>query len=214
MKNFLLPLFIAILVLGAATSLYLTLPSDEDEPDESETGTIGYVGCSNTWMSVEGYHTAGGELFWEADSNYGGGNVTTWAEGAEEGNEYWRLLDKHLRDHDNTEAIWWQLCIRETQNPTLEEAESILSAIRERLPEATIYVSAIPGYPDEICPLTSTEGVERSNALRDELLAEHPDLKAGPIIDPMTADKTMPDKCHIKPAARESVGQELRAFFD
>jgi len=206
--------FLALgLVIGVSVYAYSQL-TPSSSPDKDEISRIGYVGCSNTWMAIEGYHTAGGKLFWEADSNYGGGNVTTWAEGVAEGNEYWNLLESYIRDHENTDAIWWQLCIRETQDPTLEEAERILGAIQDRLPEATIYVSAIPGYPDEICPLTSTEGVERSRELRDELLAQHPELKAGPVIEPLTADKTMPDKCHINPKAREGVGRELRAFFE
>ena len=85
--------------------------------------------------------------------------------------------------------------------------------IHARAPEATIYVSSLPEYPDAVCGITQTVGIERGDELVVELLEQNPELVAGPVLGPMTADETTSDNCHINLEARVTLGQELIDFF-
>lgn len=227
MKNWILPILLGTILIGGSVYAY-TYFTGADEglvveddtvttsgSDPSSSKVIGYVGCSNTWMTVEGYHTAGGEKFWPANKNFGGGNVGAWAESIESGSRQWTAFDDFVELYPNTDSVWWELCvIHEDSNMTHATAETILDAIHDRLPEATVYISSLPGYPDAECHLTKTVGIKRADELVIELLANNPELMAGPVLSPMTADRTTSDKCHINSNAREDLGREMILFFD
>lgn len=220
MKNLYLAALIGLLILGAGVLGYVLLSSNDESTPEGDPVSatadqqiIGYVGCSNTWQTIEGYHSAGGTQFWDADSRYGGGNVTAWYNELDD-QGHWKLFDEHLADHPETSSVWWQLCIREDDPTPYEEPEAVLAGIRARLPDATIYVSPLAEFPDAVCGITGTFGVPRSVDLVAELLDKNPDLVAGPVLSPLTKDETLPDNCHIKPEARPAMGEEMKAFFD
>lgn len=205
---------VAILFIFTLASATLFLfDASEDQTIPADPQIIGYVGCSNTWQSVEGYHAVGGTQFWDVNEQYGGGNVTAWFDELP-ATGHWELVDSNLAEHPETNKIWWQLCIRQSQSTPYEYAEAVLAGIRDRFPDATIYVSPLAEYPDAVCGLTGRFGVDRSIELVEELLEKNKDLVAGPVLEPLTEDKTMPDHCHINEDSRPIVGQELKTFFD
>ena len=227
MKNWIWALPAVLLVVGVSAFAYLSIPSavtdvtledttsqDINEVDDAPQ-VIGYVGCSNTWQTIEGYHAAGGDKFWPANKNYGGGTIAAWANTIDSGSKYWAAFDHFVALYPDTDTIWWQLCVRhEEANAPYADAEKLLEAIHDRVPDAMVYVSSLPEYPDAECGITETIGIERGDALVIELLEKNPELVAGPVLQPMTSDKTTFDNCHINDESRPLLGAELKTFFD
>lgn len=186
-----------------------------DTPD-NPAATIGYIGCSNTRETVEGYHRLGGQNMWSYDKRYDAGAVVDWAKGAETGNKYWRVFDDLLAKHPQTHIIWWQLCIRHNEtNTSYEHAASVLQAIRQRIPGATIYVSTLADYTNGVCEITGTWGLEKAKELARQLDTTNEDVLPGPVLGPMSPVETAADGCHLSsPDGKRKLGQQMRDFFD
>lgn len=180
--------------------------------------SIGYLGCSNTMQTAASYWFAGGRTLWGFDEGelheYDGGAVLDWSRGAENGNDLWKAFDRYLESNPNTKAVWWQLCIRKEEPTPYEDATPVLEAIRQRIPEAVIYVSPLAEYTDGICEITGTVGIERAKALAQELDSKNEDVILGPILGPMTPQETYEDGCHLSEYGMRTLGQQMRLFFD
>lgn len=189
--------------------------SPESEVQQTVEATIGYIGCSNTRETVEGYHRVGGEKMWSYDKRYDSGAVLDWAREAETGNKYWDVFDELLIENPNTKIIWWQLCIRHDEEETsYEHADLILKEIRVRIPGAKIYVSSLADYTDGICEITGTSGLEKAKELVREL-DNNGDVFPGPILGPMTSIDTANDGCHLSsPDGKRKLGMQMKEFFD
>lgn len=212
-------LAIMLLVLTAAFLLFFRKnllerfwPAVPDNP----AAAIGYIGCSNTRETVEGYHRLGGQNMWSYDKRYDAGAVVDWAKGAETGNKYWDVFDDLLAKHPQTNIIWWQLCIRHNETDTsYEHAVSILQAIRQRIPGGTIYVSTLADYTDGVCDITGTWGLQKAKELAQQLDIANDDVFPGPVLGPMSALETASDGCHLSsPDGKRKLGQQMRDFFD
>lgn len=177
--------------------------------------SVGYIGCSNTRQTVEGYQLLGGTKMWPYEKRYDSGAVRDWAQNAEKGNKYWGVFDELLAVHPNTRAIWWQLCIRQEDDTEYEDGILILEAIRKRIPGVKIYVSPLPGYTDGVCGITGTSGLEKAKELAQKLDAEHADVLPGPVLGPMTPADTDDDGCHLSiPDGLRKLGKQMKEFFD
>ncbi len=182
---------------------------------KDRAASVGYIGCSNTRQTVEGYQLLGGTKMWPYEKRYDSGTVVDWARNAEKGNKYWDVFDELLDRHPNTRAVWWQLCIRnENKETSLQHAEQILAAIRKRIPGVKVYVSTLADYTDGVCGLTGTFGLRKAKELARELDSRNEDVLPGPVLGPMTPADTDKDACHLSvPGGLKKLGKQMREFF-
>src|SRR3990167_5328895 len=80
--------------------------------------SIGFIGCSNTRETVEGYHRVGGRNMWDYDRRYGSGIVIDWSKNVDEGSIYWDVFDELLEKYPKTKIIWWEFCIMDGDRTT------------------------------------------------------------------------------------------------
>ncbi|MGZ8184383.1 MAG: thrombospondin type 3 repeat-containing protein [Methylobacter sp.] len=179
---------------------------------------IGYVGCSMTEDTVEGYHDLGGTSLWpDAEGVYGGGGVTEWASALNDSSRYWFWFQETLNDHPETSMVWWQLCTSADEEGSdqqlLEDARAIRDEIRRRAPNATIYVSSQPDYADQVCKIAGPDGPQKMQDLAAQLVSEG-GVETGPVIGPLTSDQVGNDGCHANTEGKVFMGQQLMEFFD
>src|SRR3989338_7802018 len=133
-----------ILTLLVVTLLLMSACIKQPEntiPDADRT--IGFIGCSNTRETVEGYHYMGGKKMWDYKRRYCSGTILDWPKNLDEGSKYWDVFDELLQKHLKTKTIWWQLCIMDEDRTTsYGHAKVILNEIRKKIPDVVIYVSA------------------------------------------------------------------------
>lgn len=222
MKRVVIVAFLALAVILVFTILFgrnvMERVLERQPVEEGERGepSIGYIGCSNTRETVEGYHRMGGQKMWSYDKRYDSGAVLDWAKNAETGNKYWRVFDDLLAENPGTNVIWWQLCIRDNERETrYEHAARILEAARQRIPGAMIYVSALADYTGGVCEITGTWGLAKVKELVRELDANNDDVLPGPVLGPMSPTETAEDGCHLRsPDGKRKLGIQMREFFD
>ena len=188
-------------------------PNVETNPEEI---TIGYIGCSNTRETVEGYYHMGGKKMWSYERRYGSGTILDWSRNLDKGSKYWKVFDELLEKHPNTKSIWWELCIMDEDRTTnYENAEIVVKEIRTRIPNVTIYVSALADYTDGLCEITGTWGLEKGKELMQELDAKNENIFLGPVLGPMSKKETAKDGCHLSsPDGKRKLGIQLKDFFD
>ena len=200
--------FIVVVLLSAGCV------GEKQEYESTGNAIVGYIGCSNTRETVEGYYHNGGSRMWHYEKRYNSGSVVDWARDPEE-YDYWKVFDDLLERNPNTKTIWWELCIRDDERETsYEHAAIILESIRERIPDAIIYVSPLAEYTDGVCKITGTWGLEKGAALARELDEKHEDVFLGPVVGPMTPEYTAADGCHLSQDGKWNLGHQLREFFD
>ncbi len=194
---------LAVLLIGC---------TPQPAPNE-EFVTIGFIGCSNTRETVEGYHHVGGIKIWDAQRRYGSGTVLDWSKNPEN-SIYWDTFDTLLKKYPKTKIIWWQLCIMDGDRATSKEhADIVFNEIYKRIPDAVIYVSALADYTDGVCSITGTWGLEKSKQLSIELSTDG--VLPGPVLGPMSAIETAEDNCHLSsPDGKRVLGLQMKAFFD
>lgn len=177
--------------------------------------TVGYIGCSNTWKTVEGYHTfANGTNLWEADQNYGGGDVVSWASDLSNANPYWSEFAKLLGGHPETKTLWIQFCVKSysTYDQAYSAAVTMINEARRRLPGVPIYVSGLNDFtPLEICQNSGPSGTTYSRQIADVLSSNGTALK-GPVLSALTMQQTT-DGCHPNDIGEAILGPELKSFF-
>lgn len=212
-------LLVSLLLVGLFAVGWFALKKSsgpEDTQEKTGSGSIGYIGCSNTRETVEGYHRVGGKEMWSYDKRYDAGAVLDWARDAETGNRYWDVFDELLEENPGTKTIWWQLCIRGDEKETnYEHTASILEAIRKRIPDAVVYVSPLPPYTEGVCEITGMWGIEKARELAQKIDLENEDVLPGPVLGPMTPTDTASDGCHLKsPDGKRKLGEQMKEFFD
>ena len=184
-------------------------------PLEVSHVSIGYIGCSNTRETVEGYHRVGGTEMWDYDKRYDAGAVADWSRNAEMGNKYWDVFDSFLKENPNTTVVWWQLCVRDDERGTdYDQAVRVLDAARKRIPGAIFYVSGLADYTDGVCEITGTFGIEKAKELVQQLVENNEDVLAGPVLGPMSLVETAEDGCHLSPDGKRKLGEQMKQFFD
>jgi len=190
---------------------------------------IGAIGCSNSRDTVNGYHLDGGARFWQLSSGqYGGGTLVAWA-GNDLNNTYWSQFELLLSQHPDTTRIWWSLCTHSTDTnaQNFAAALAIVAKVRQLIPNAVIFVSAVNGYEaPHVCSLLGARGPQRMQALADALVSQKSVQAAGPDVgslisinqtpsDGATTDntQTQSDGCHPNTTGSRHLGRALRTFF-
>jgi hypothetical protein len=215
----------------------LPQPPDEPPPDLDCTdpgGTIGYIGCSNSWMEVAGYNSLGGRRFWfeppDGRVAYGGGTVSQWSKDPDgpDGNIYWDEFDRLYAAEGAPSVVWWNLCAHDlprnsdcTPNTSASDliyaqALEVLPIIRSRT-NAIIYVSGINPYECVTPPFNGVNWAECQDvaerlAADAVSLGEDGTLCLGPVLVPLSADDTN-DGTHPDADGRLAEGAVLLDFF-
>jgi hypothetical protein len=176
---------------------------------------VGYIGCSNSWKTVQGYHDfAGGTNMWEADQNYGGGDVVTWASDTSNNNPYWSEFAKLYAEHPQTKTLWVQFCVKSysTYDQAYSSAITIINEAKRRVPGAVIYISGLNDFtPLDICQNSGPSGTTYSRQIADALSSNGTALK-GPVLSALTKQQTT-DGCHPNDEGETILGGELKDFF-
>lgn len=173
---------------------------------------VGLVGCSMTIDAVEGYASLGGTAMWPLIGlDYGQGAVARWGD-IHGSLGFWERFDAALENEPATGSFWWQLCTSGARKDNFDHALVILSELEQRLPEASIYVSAQPGYADgHVCPLAGPDGPDLMEELAAALV-ETEKVLAGPTLSPLQPDQLV-DDCHAGREGKAQMGTELLDFF-
>jgi hypothetical protein len=175
-------------------------------------GPVGYIGASVTVYAIDGHRQVGGTSLWPSvGPDYGGGSISRWAT---DGNQYWNTFDELRAQFPQTKTIWWEL-VTQNQNSAdnFDNALRVLALLRQRMPDAVIYVSAQEDYTDgHVCPNSGADGPARMQAVADQLVAGGHALP-GPIMGPLRPDEMETD-CHPNTAGQAVLGNQLRDFFD
>ncbi len=184
-------------------------------PPPPSTRLVGYIGCSNTWQTVAGYHDfAGGSNIWEADPNYGGGDVVSWANDTSNKNSYWAEFAKLYAGHPETKTLWIQFCVKNfsTYDESYASALTVINEAKRRVPGVTIYVSGLNDFtPLDICQNSGPSGTTFSRQIAAAISSSGVALK-GPVLTALTREQTS-DGCHPNDAGRAILGAQLKGFF-
>ena len=121
-----------VLLISVLILVFLSGCDRFEQNDALETqnsnASIGFIGCSNTRETVEGYHRVGGRNMWDYDRRYGSGTVIDWSKNVDEGSIYWDVFDELLEKYPKTKIIWWKFCIMDEDRTTsYEHARVILT---------------------------------------------------------------------------------------
>ncbi len=174
-------------------------------------GTIGYLGCSNTEQSVEGYRQVVRDpLFW-APYPGEGGDVLRWA-GVED--QMWRGFDAQLAANDPPTGIWFQACETEDRPVTYEQLVTALANLRTRLDEGTpVWLSSLNSYdPADQCERLGVDGTSDIDEMVERAVAEGL-ATAGPELGPLSEPTTRGDGCHPNRSGITLLGTQLEEFF-
>ncbi|MEO7191355.1 MAG: hypothetical protein ABI051_09895 [Vicinamibacterales bacterium] len=200
---------VPVLLAWACSSATMTSPLSPSAP------LVGYIGCSNTWQTVAGYHDfAGGTHIWESDPNYGGGDVVSWGSQTSNSNSYWSEFAKLYAGHPETKTLWIQICVKSfsTYDQAYSAAIIVIDEAKRRVPGATIYVSGLNDFsPLDICQNSGPSGTTFSRQIADAISSSGLALK-GPVLTALTRQQTT-DGCHPNDQGRAILGAELKSFF-
>lgn len=190
-------------------------------PSIQDKGAIGFIGCSNTGQTVDGYHAVGGKRIWAVDRSvsinqgayppFGGGTPNRWAE---DNSPYWPIFDEYLALHPDTKTVWWQLCIKQSDKFDYSTAQAVLRMLRARIPSVKVYVSPLPPFTDHVCGITGKNGFERMYGLAKQIAEREEDVQLGPLLPGILRADNVNDGCHMNEAGKRKVGEALKAFFD
>lgn len=199
MKLLLTILSVCLLALGASAG--------------ASTHTVGYVGCSNTSLGVEGYEALGGESFWVPSGSYHSpaltysrGTVLNW----QKDGTFFKQFDAFNKSRPAS-RVWFQVCqfAWESNSASSAAALSDLMAIHARAPTATVYVSALSGYTQPTCRANNP-----SPSIRDQLLGlRYSWVKRGPDMPALPPTQVFDDGCHPNLLGQASIGKALLRFF-
>ncbi|MEK7640528.1 MAG: hypothetical protein AAB389_00835 [Patescibacteria group bacterium] len=210
-----------------------TIPPTTPPPSSGVlTGPIGFVGCSNSRDTVQGYYSIGGKRIWRPLQNttYGGGTPVSWFNGLKDSNsKYWKEFDAMNAANPGAKNLWLSLCLRATESDAASYAASIsvIDEVKRRIPGITIYVSGLNGFVEpHVCGITGKNGPLRAQMLADRLVGEGR-AKTGPDVGDLISDDQIPsdgatpqntetisDGCHPSPERGEpKLGRELLKFF-
>jgi hypothetical protein len=211
-----------------------TLPSSARQtstppPPPPIVDAVGYLGCSNSTSSVEGYKIVGGIRMWPATKDYGSASVHVLAtQIGSATSKAWKAFKATFANNPGTDEVWFQACSLAAESSLLnhDDAVAVLAEIRHLIPGVTVYFSAINDWVSpHVCTIAGANGPSDMRVLRDSIVAENqallgPDL--GSLISkyqiPSTGatkatNQTDTDGCHPNAAGKNYVGQRLLNFF-
>ena len=206
-----LALFTFVVMLASIVALVVPAPNAR-----ATEGMVGAVGCSQTNDIFTGLGMIGADGFWSrgSTSNYGGGDLHTWADPDE---IYWDEFTAALGAHPQTTDIWIELCLRTPSEPAataddIAAGETVVAHVRELAPNVNIWVSPYNAFEGVECWLAGPYGLDVAEDIADHLV-ETGQALAGPTVGPLDASLVGEDGCHANDEGRMFQAQQLVAFF-
>jgi len=173
-------------------------------------GTVGYLGCSLTWQTVEGYHAVGGVRLWPVYEGMGSGEISVWAQELQgQPPAHWSVFD-HALALDPAHTFWIQACFMtsEIAPDNVQQGEAVVAHIRELVPNAKVYVSPMNTWdPPDICGKADPTAVANAQHVVDALVQEGVALR-GPVLPPLPQSETE-DACHPDATGEALLGRAL-----
>lgn len=184
--------------------------------------TIGYIGCSNTWMSAGMYAQEPGNLhrLWPT-YDISGGTINSWADPS---STFWGSYMSMVKKYGQPPTVWFELCEAAGAfegDPAMPASYDMVKAALANLkaisPNAQVYISPINTYDPNpgLCALMGTngQGVTDTQTWAAQAVTDGLAL-AGPQLGPLTAATTQSDGCHPSSAAQPLIGGQMVDFFD
>ena len=186
--------------------------------------TVGYVGCSNSHDTIEGYHAAPGSahIFWPFGSKtqypIEGKTIVKWAHPEiykdQSGRSIWDFFDQMKTQYNagkDPVVVWVQLCedlsntTRNYYQSTYNDVVALLNNLKAHAPTSTVYISPLHSYdPIDLCPLMGPGGLEQqkdtipwsNQAVAAGLALAGPGAGSNANLGPLTVSNTYSDRCH------------------
>lgn len=175
--------------------------------------TVGYIGCSDTWMSVTGYYMfPNAALFWPSDARYSGGGIDSagWANAS---TYYWAEYELEVSSFGQPKAIWVEDCGSNSTNPWSDVLQ-FFTILNQVSPGVPVYMSSISNFlPNGTCPRAGLTGVPQTENMTKMAIAKGLAL-AGPIMGPLGPTTLDSSRCHPNTAGELLLGAQLVKFFD
>lgn len=180
-------------------------------PDGGSTGgprTMGYVGCSMSVNVAEGYQTLGGERLWPPIAQYNGKVVQNWTNNSDSA---WQAFDQQVTQYGVPTDVWVMICIFSNQ-VTYDETKQIIANLRQRVPDATIYITGQPLYEAGLtCSLAGVGGPELTDQMAQQAGNDSTqNVIYGGTFGPLSSAHTAGDMtgCHANAEGQQFLGQQ------
>jgi hypothetical protein len=167
--------------------------------------SMGYVGCSMSVNVAQGYQALGGMRLWQPIQAYNGKVVQSWTNNNDSA---WQAFEQQMNMHGTPSAVWVMICIFENR-VTYDETKQIIANVRQRAPNATIYITGQPLYAQGLsCELAGDGGPELTD---DMALMAGADASQnviyGGTFGPLTSSQRS-DSCHANGEGQRALGQQ------
>jgi len=209
---------VILLLIGAVLANWYIIqkPEIQDQTDIQEK-SVGYIGCSITLNAIQGYQHLDGKILWSDRDiqGYGGGSVYEWYNGiGDSQNERWLAFRNAINKYPQTNKIWLELCLKEGDSHSYEMVNAITDNIKTIAPDAEIYISSFPAFPDEVAgpKCKGQEGPAELDQIVNQIV-ENNKAKLGPDMTHLEAIYVDGTGCHATPEGKDIWGQDLLDFF-
>lgn len=201
------------LALTPAAIALTQLPQPSPAGATLPVRSVGYVGGSITRLPVRGYHrVTSAQTMWPDITDYNNGSIYNWVYG---GTKWFNAFDAMNATYP-AERVWIKLDLRDAElPPTMAElwdlCRRLVIQVKERVPTATLYVSAMQRYAEGCGPncLTTPPLMEKMAA---RIVGKGKAL-AGPVLPMLTPATLKADLMHQNDAGQIEAGRILHDFW-
>lgn len=157
---------------------------------------------------AQGYATLGGKRLWPVMGAYGAQVVQNWTgDGGP-----WTAnggFESGIQQYGQPEAVWVMLCIFSNM-VTIDEAKQIVDNVRERAPDAQIYITGQPLNTGTDCNLAGNGGAAKTDQIAQQVPGEagYEDVIYAGTFGPLSPEQRS-DGCHANAAGMELLGEQV-----
>ncbi|KAI0839024.1 hypothetical protein F5Y06DRAFT_267218 [Hypoxylon sp. FL0890] len=213
------PHYLLTAVMTAGTIAYPSSPSSQsnglptiNKPRQTANGThtMGFIGCSMAENVAQGYVAVGGEHMW-GPYGTGGMVVQSWTSST---SASWRLFDQQVTKYGKPAAVWVQICIFQNPGVKYDEVKQMIANARSHAaPDATIYVTGQPLYPDGgTCFLAGANGPKVTDDMAKQAAADTTLNVTYPGAFVLRQGEVQ-DGCHANAGGQRSLGNQAIQFW-
>lgn len=193
---------------GSGSSDTTTMTSGDSSTGEetsAEPRSMGYVGCSMSVNVAQGYQALGGERLWPPVQAYNGKVVQNWTNSNDSA---WQAFEQQMNMYGTPTDVWVMLCIFANM-VNYEETKQIIANVRQRAPDARIYITGQPLYAEGLtCDLAGAGGPELTDSMA-QMAGEDDsqDVTYAGVFGPLTSSQRS-DSCHANTEGQQALGEQ------
>lgn len=168
---------------------------------------MGYVGCSMSDNVAAGYAAVGGQRLWPSLPDYWGQVVQDWAN---PNDEVWNTFDAQVSTYGVPTAVWIMVCIFNPPGVALDEMKTIVGLVRQRAPNATIYITGQPLYEAGAdCSVAGANGPQLTDDMAKQVANDSSleNVEYAGTFGPLSAAQKA-DACHANNAGQRLLGEQ------